>query len=237
MLNSEVIEKVQKLLALTQSSNANEAAVAAAAADRLIAKYRLSQVDLELTGSLSESIEEDVDYIYETGRTTPWKVSLLGILVAHYGLAHFNDNYFPQGRKVSRFRLIGRKSDMAYAKYMFAWLVSECQRFADTEAKGKGYGRVYVESFCQGFVNGIAKQLQANKQVAEQDSSSAALVKLNARGEEAKVWMDHHHNLVYGKSKSYTRVDQFGLERGLSRGENFHLGPVMGNGATPLLNK
>lgn len=236
-MNSDIIEKVQKLLALAASTNANEAAVAVAAADKLIAKYRLSQVDLELIGDTAESIEEDVGYIYETGRLIPWKINLLRLLASHYGLAHFNDNYYPAGRKVSRFRLIGRKSDMSYAKYMFTWLVSECQRYSDIEAKGKGYGRVYVESFCQGFVNGIAKQLQVNKHETEQNSSSTAIVKLNARGTEAKSWMDKHHHLVYGTSKSSSKVDKFGLERGLSRGENFHLGPVLGNGAIPLLNK
>jgi Protein of unknown function (DUF2786) len=234
---SDILDRVRRLLALSKSGNSNEAAAAAAAANRLIDKYRLSEIDLEISGSTAEPVEEDVDYIYETGRTTPWKMRLMGVLVQHYGLAHWNDNHYPQGRKVSRFRLIGRKSDITIAKYMFTWLVTECQRLADLEAKGNG--RVYVESFCQGFVVGIADQLKASRSEIQKESTSAAIVKMDGRVAEATDWMRQHRtNLVYGKSSSHVRLDQTGLASGKSKGAAFHLGASLTSASgTKMLNR
>ena len=61
MSTAAIIEKVQKLLALSQSQNANEAAAAAAAANKLIDQYRLSESDLEVQGQAEEPVEEAVE--------------------------------------------------------------------------------------------------------------------------------------------------------------------------------
>jgi hypothetical protein len=95
-------------------------------------------------------------------------------------LAFFNHISYAEGRKVSRFRLLGRKSDITLAKYMFSWLVSECSRLSDIEAKGRGH--IYVASYCHGFVKGIADQLSISRRDISKDATSAALVKLDARG-------------------------------------------------------
>lgn len=47
MSMSPIIEKVQKLLSLSKSSNAHEAAAATAAANKLIDQHRLTMADLD----------------------------------------------------------------------------------------------------------------------------------------------------------------------------------------------
>lgn len=136
-MTTAIIEKVQKLLALSKSSNANEAAAAANAANKLIDTYRLSEADLECMADAGEPIEEDSEYIYESGKVTPWKTALVSHLVKHYGCVHWNDTSYATGRQVSRYRLVGRRSDIGITKYMFAYLSAECQRLAAIEAKGK----------------------------------------------------------------------------------------------------
>lgn len=234
MSTSAIIEKVQKLLALSHSANANEAAAAAAAANRLIDQYRLSEADLEIQGQTEEPLEEDAGYIYESGRITPWKRTLVHVLVNHYGLSHWNDTSYKTGRKVSRYRLIGRKSDITVAKYMFAWLTSECQRLSAIEAAGMG--RVYVASYCDGFVNGVATQLKSSRQEVAAQASSAALVKIDQRAEEAKKFMYQlHDNLVYKKQTSLRQTDALAFYRGEARGKSIHLGQSLGGGAPKLL--
>ena len=232
---SVIIEKVQKLLALSSSKNANEAAAATLAANRLIDKYRLSEIDLESKGSTTaEPIEDDHSYIYETGRVNPWKYKLVTVLASHYGLAHFNDNNFSTGRKVSRFRLIGRRSDITIAKYMFNWLAAECQRLADLEAKGKGH--IYVASYCFGFVNGIAEQLKISRKEVQVGATQSAIVKMDDRGIEAKKWMDEHFNLHTPKTKLQSRIDSNAFNQGKLKGERFHLGATMSGVNSKLLN-
>lgn len=225
--SAEIIEKVSKLLRLANSTSANEAAVATAQANRLIDKYRISEIDLEMTSEVVEGPEEDQDYVYQTGRLIPWKHHLLSILVKHYGLAYFNSAHYPEGRKVTRFKLIGRKSDMAIAKYMFTWLMTECQRLSDLHAKGKGH--VYVFSYCEGFVCGIEEQLKLSRAEIKKEASSAAMVKLDNRAVEANAFMRQQYNLRRGASSSHARIDGSGFSAGKEKGTSFHLGKAMGS--------
>lgn len=234
MSSTSVIEKVQKLLALSKSQNANEAAAAAAAANRIIDQYRLSESDLEIAGQIEEPIDEDEGFIYESGKITPWKAALVGVLARHYGLAYWNDNHYPEGRKVSRYKLVGRKTDMEVTKYLFSWLLLECQRLSDQHAKGQG--RIYVASYCNGFVVGIAEQLRNSREAIKQTATSAALIKLDSRAEEAKEFMHRlHSNLVSSKTKSYSHVNPTAFAAGKTSGQSVHLGQTLGGKATKLL--
>lgn len=228
---SNIIERVQKLLALSKSTNANEAA----AANKLIDQHRLSEADLEGAGEVSEPVEEDASYIYESGRINPWKALLVRVLVNHYGLACWNDAHWNTGRMVSRYRLVGRKSDITISKYMFAWLTAECQRLSDLEAKGKG--KVYCNSYCMGFVRGVEDQLRASRVEVQKTATSTAIVKIDARAEEAEEFLNTaHSNLRYKKSLAKSRLDADAYQAG-KKGENLHLGASLGEGGTKLLGK
>jgi len=233
MNTSSVIDKVQKLLALSKSSNANEAAAAAAAANKLIDQYRLSEADLEIQGQAEEPIEEDGGYIYESGRITPWKSSLAINLAKHYGVYLWNDCHWPSGRMVTRYRLVGRKSDITVCKYMYNWLSLECQRLSDLHTKGRG--KVAANSFCLGFVKGVMIQLDASRKDLEQAASSGAMIKINAREDAAKAFAHSLRKLVSRAKSSHSQIDPGAFAAGKSRGENIHLGSSLGGGTPKLL--
>ncbi|CAB4196714.1 Domain of unknown function DUF2786 [uncultured Caudovirales phage] len=228
-----VISKVQKLLTLSKSASPEEAATAAAIANKLIDEYRLSEIDLAVDAGESDPLMEDNGFIYETGRIIPWKKSLVGVLCQHYGVANFNDNDYPNGRLISRFKLLGRKSDIAITRYMFTWLLAECQRLADSEAKGKG--RIFVASYCQGFVAGIKAQLAKSRNEARVLASSQAMVKLDSRLDEARAFMYSKYNLRNAKASSASQIDANAYYSGKSRGDSIHLGAVIGGSSTKLL--
>lgn len=228
---SSIIDRVQKLLALSKSSNIHEATNAAAAANKLIDQHRLSEADLESKNDVQElePIEEDTEVLYETGKVTTWKQSLIGVLTRHYGVVYWNDNYYPNGRKVSRFRIVGRRSDLAIVKYMFNWLQLEITRLSTIETKG--LGRVFAASYCVGFVNGIAKQLKATRMEAQKDATETAIIKINAREEEARKRMyELHTDLVTVKNRSAAQIDGLAYRAGQSQGEALHLGATMNSG-------
>ena len=237
MSNVAIIEKVQKLLALSKSSNANEAANAAGLANKLIDQYRLSIADIEndAQGDI-ECVEEDSDFIYESGKVTPYKKSLVYVLAKHYGCVYWNDASYATGRCVTRYRLVGKRSDIGICKYMFAWLTAECKRLADIEAKGRG--RVFVGSYCQGFVNGIASQLKTSRTEAQRGATSSAIVKIDAREAESKdALYKLHTNLVTKKSHSQARIDPNAFYQGQIKGQNMHLGASLNSGGTKALGK
>jgi hypothetical protein len=249
---SAVIEKVKKLLALSTSSNANEAANAMALANKLIDQYRLDIAELE-DKEHSEPIEEDDGYIYESGKITQWKSSLVMTLAGFYGCAVWNDTTInhktttvvdidngthhyseASGRKVSRYRLVGRRSDIGITRYMFAYITAEIARLSAIEAKGKG--RVFVNSYCMGFVSGVRAQLNKSRVEVQQSATSNAIVKINAREEEATVAMHNMHTgLRASKTTSHSRVDRDAFYRGKERGASMHLGASLSAGNTKML--
>ena len=223
---SSVIGKVQKLLALSKSDNANEAAAASAAANKLIDQYRLSVADLEEQGQTAEPVNEDQDIVYQTGKVTRWKKALIHHLCDHYGVTFWNDAIYPQGRLFTRYRLVGRASDMSVVKYMFAWLTTECTRLSTLHGTGKG--RVWIASYCDGFVNGIYQQLKASRQEIAAQHTSSALVKIDSRSEEANRYLeDLHPNLRFAKNYSRHHVDRHAYADGQERGKAVHLGQAL----------
>jgi len=232
-----VIAKIQKLLALSQSSNANEAATAAAIANKLIDQYRLSSDDFQDANNAdSDPLVDDDSYIYESGRITRWRASLVMILSEHYGCACFNDiTHNPEGRQVSRYKLVGRKSDIEITRYMFTWLSAECERLTFSEARGKGH--TFSNSYSLGFVRGIKDQLVVSRKEAESTASSTAIIHMNARYDEANDFMEKKYKLRKTKSRSSIYMDRYAYDNGRVRGANTHLGSAMGSGGkVKLLN-
>lgn len=220
---SSVISRVQKLLALSTSSNANEAAIAAAKANKLIDEYRLTESELNVNNPNNDPLIEDDSYIYETGRIIPWKNYLVSVLTDHYGCTCFNQFIAPKGRKISQYKLIGKKSDVQIVKYMFTWLMNECQRLSDIHAKGKGH--VYVFSYCEGFVAGIKRQLELSRKELQQatHSSAAAMVLLDSRKSEAELFMNKLYKLKANKGSSARRLNSEAFMNGKIQGENFDI--------------
>lgn len=233
---SPIIERVQKLLALSKgSSNANEAANAAGLANKLIDQYRLSIADLEASDVDCEPIEEDSEYIYESGRITAWKSNLVTALVKHYGCAVWNDVSFATGRKVSRYRMVGKRSDIGITRYMFSYLSLECERLAALEARGMG--RIFAASYCIGFVYGVRTQLAASRLEAQKDATSSAIVKVDSRVAASNDAMNNMHRLKASKGYSSASINQNAYSMGKSKGQNLHLGASLNSGGTKALNK
>lgn len=221
-MSDNVIAKVQKLLALAKSSNANEAAAAANAANRLIDQHRLSMADLASDATEVDPMMEDPGVLYETGRVVPWKEALASNLARHYGCAIWINSVYPKGRKVSRYRLVGRKSDLAIVNYMYAYLSAECARLCEKEAHGRG--KVFANSYCVGFVAGIREQLAASRKEAEKEATGTAIVAINNRHKEADAFMRTLYNLRTVRSSTQAQTDYRAFNAGLQQGRNTHLG-------------
>lgn len=223
----DVIDKIRQLRELSKSSNIFEATAAAKAADKLLQKHRLTEEDLIARGvSQKEYPEDDSHVLYETARIITWKSILASVLARHYGCALWDGVSYETGHKVSRYKLVGRKSDMEMVRYLFAWLVFEIERLCKLSCKGKGH--IVSQSFCEGAVSGIKQQLDKSKeeikQEANQSGQSLALVRIDERLSESRTALySLHKNLKVDKSVSYRRLNQDAYNNGISAGKNIHL--------------
>lgn len=244
MNSSSIIDKIRQLRALSQSSNVNEAAAAAAAADRLISKHRISEAEIAIANRAADlPAEEDQFVLYETARVIRWKQSLAMLLSKHYGCAVWNDCVFGAsdgGRKISRLRMVGLKSDMEIVRYMFAWLTTEIERLSKSHCAGRGH--IYSQSYCEGAVSGIKAQLDLVKQeerlaASKSEQTTTALACLDGRLNKAELALHSlHTNLKTVRTYSHRHLDGSAYRVGEQVGKSIHLGKVMGTtGASKML--
>jgi hypothetical protein len=225
MTNIEsVIERINKLRALSKSDNVNEAASAAAAANKLIDQHRLSESELEREDFEKEIIIRDNTPLYECARITQWRATLTGVLAKHYSCAIYNSTGF----RLNRYTLVGRKSDIDIVHYMYAWLSSEIERLSASASKGKNFdrsrGRVFAGSFSLGAVDGIGQQLNASRKEAAVDASATALVRLEARWAEADAFLHNTVDKLVKPKQKPVMVNLNAYDKGIITGKNLHLG-------------
>ncbi len=113
----KVTEKVAKLMALSNSNNPNEAAVALARAQKLMQEYQISMDDVTLS-----SINEQEQTLPTILRDRMLYTSLGQIIASSFGLEHFYRSF---GRVVKSVVFIGPEERVASASYAFNILVRQ----------------------------------------------------------------------------------------------------------------
>lgn len=159
----DAIEKVRKLLRLSTSSNANEAALAAARAAELMLKHDIAEASVS---SLDDDAPAepvttfDLDGHEDRGRRIAWR----GVLA--HGIARaFGCRIYWSGPTI---KLIGRQSDLNTVLYFFRYLRRDIERLADEHWKaerwpGRSTVRTWKNSFRMGAAVEIARRLEAQR--------------------------------------------------------------------------
>lgn len=117
-MDENIILKIKKLLALSKSSNQNEAQNAMLKAQKLLIKYKLSLQEIE-----SYSIEKIKIEDFKTNqkfRGKSWKGNLAQVIADNFGcfLYYNTGNY-----KVHRVCFYGKEEDVVIANIMFEYAV------------------------------------------------------------------------------------------------------------------
>ena len=144
----KLIEKIKKLLALSVSSNENEAAIAAQKAQELLVLHNLEISDL--SDSDNEILEVDIE---ESGKIYDWKLTLShGVAIAN-SCKSLKWNYRGKGAKLVFY---GNKTNTMICQHLYEYLVGAIQN-SSKEHKGKGTS--YLNSFKVGCANRLAHRL------------------------------------------------------------------------------
>lgn len=226
---SSIIQRIQSLLALSRSENVNEAATAAAMAEAMIAKYRLTMADVRAGAGQSADQAGEGEPLMTGARFDVWRVCLGTAIGHHYGCFVVTDGREKGNQSL---RIIGLASDVELTRYMFAWIASEVVRLAAPEK-----GRRAKNSFVTGAVEAITAALKAAKKQAEEAHTVAhdgsAAIELASRANAAKQWCNKH---IGGSHDSRPRVrfDQQARERGIVAGSGIHLGQSLPGGPRAL---
>jgi len=249
--NAEILEKIKKLLRLAQSDNEHESALAAAKAQELMDRHQIEQAMLE--ADAQEEPDEDIvdfrdpdDALDSFGGKKPtWKGILSGVLARHNACGTY---YYG-----SRLNIVGRPTDVATVRYLYAYCVREIERFV--VEKGPGHGRTWYNNYRRGCVDAIGRTLDRQREVMRQDlqkeacapggeSGRMALVKVNdalakfdERRHETRAWIKENLKLGTARS-SHSRHDSGAYKAGLADGAKINMGSgkgALGRGATKRL--
>lgn len=191
MTREKIVDRIAKLLRLSENNDSvEEAALAATRAQELMLQH---QIDAATLSSEMDEAEEELeelvmDSVFEGTRRSHWKTELW------YGVCNGNNcvgyTWGGQRHKRSfskgvRMAAVGRQSNVETSVYMFKWLLVEIDKLAKEAVGAKGFvdrgdARRYGNSFRVGAATEIRQRLcQMKTQVysaAERRGQSTALV-------------------------------------------------------------
>ena len=236
MTDSATLAKVQKLLRLATSSNANEAALAAAKAQELIDKHQLAQVLLDLDGAEpTKGLDDEpiVDF-HKAGAPLDsqkqlhrWRGYLAGVVARSNAC-----KIYYSGGDIA---LIGRPSDAETVRYLYGWLSRETERL--TSELGQGMGRTWRNNFRLGVVDTIARKIHEQRAQFERETRAAAkaenstalvrvnqaLVKIEERRASVEAWTKANIKL-YSSGGSSATYNPSARQSGRDAGESIAVG-------------
>jgi hypothetical protein len=227
MTPQEAMAKASKLLKLSESSNPNEAALAAQRAQEILTRYKIDATMLSMDSGI-ETPEEPIGRgeTLEEGRVqiAGWKLRLAS------KIAFANScRAYQSGPAIG---IIGRPSDIEKVRYLYAMLSIEIEALTKRDAKGKG--RSYATEYRYGVVAAIADKLsQAKAKVAETMRQEAAneqgLVRLNKalerlqnKDDAVDAWV--RQNMRFRSKTSYSRGNGEARAAGYAAGQSIQLG-------------
>ncbi len=159
-MNVKLVEKIKKLLALSESSNENEAKVAMLKVQELLVKHKLSIKEVKEYKIINTSIKEKVSKV--SFRQGKWKAQLGSVIAENFGCYQ----YFKRGtsRTIAFF---GNEEDIIVCNIVLEYAV-ECitntvkrlryQYFKD------GYSTKGLENdYALGFINGLEEMFEEQK--------------------------------------------------------------------------
>ena len=170
-MDEKLMQKLQKLLALAGSDNENEARVAMAKAQALMAEHGVTIADVALDGSGAHVADTTVDALGQT--MPPWECGLLNAVCKGFdGRCLF---IHTGRRQYGKATVVASRTDLIIIRDLFERLRDTCHRqgleYCQREYDGllERYGRrapskkTVAGSYRLGFVDTVCKRLLALK--------------------------------------------------------------------------
>lgn len=165
----DVIYKIQRLLALSKSSNENEAQNAMMMAQRLLIKYKLSIKDVEEYNKDSIKVDEN-----RTGikfRSSSWKSNLATVIANNFGCY-----LFYRKNRTCEICFYGKEEDVIICNIMLEYAIKSINTNGDKLIKKlkqdrrrkhfKGIKNDYALGFIKGLDERFKEQLKSNEEWA-----------------------------------------------------------------------
>lgn len=233
-IEEKVIDRIVKLLKLsTNNPSVEEAASAAAMAQRLMLEHQISQAEVE-EGEEEPTPEEIIlDSVEVPGkRLATWRVNLWFAVAEGNNCKPILTPGHYKSRTKPKLKAVGRQSNIDATLYMYAWLSKEID-YLTKEAKiinwnhDRGEGRRFANSFRLGAVDEISRRLKEQKaevyKQAEDRGATTALVRVK----DDAIAVKNQFKKFFPKTKGWNgasgATDNDGYSQGKKAGAGINL--------------
>lgn len=212
---NQILDKISKTLKLgTNNSNENEAQSAILAAQRLMAKYHISQEDIN--DFINENENTDTEVIEEKAENKmnndKWKRRLMVTIAKNFRC----DVYYHGGKLV----IVGAKEDILISKRIYLYakqsILNSFKKFYkenyEPYATDNSMRNKYKREFAFGFINGLREKFEEQKA-----NSELALVVVNPN---VKEYLNKINFSGVHRSRSSYITNNYCFEEGKRKGKN-----------------
>jgi hypothetical protein len=164
-LDNKIVEKIQKLLALSESSNENEAQLSMLKAQELLAKHKLSLEEVKEFKAYNSDIKEKISSVSFT--KAKWKSHLAQLIADNFGCYH----YF-RSRRTHTIAFFGREEDITVCNIVLEYAIdcieSTVKRLRYQYSRN-GYSTKGLENdYALGFIAGLEKKFEEQKRANQE---------------------------------------------------------------------
>ena len=167
--NQKIIERIQKLLALSQSSNEHEAAAALAKAQALLVEHNLTMAQVQARTGVKSSYVREVWWL---AGADMWRRDLLT------QLARFSFCDVVYWRGTPKVSVVGESENIQAVRVMYLFIEEQLERFAASGFQtyqrrgGQSHMRSWKTSFYQGALHTIGQRLRAERATLEASTNA-----------------------------------------------------------------
>lgn len=150
-------DRIRKLLALATSPEEGEAEAALLKARELMAKYKLSEMDIREVEK--QSVKKEITDVTFSMRRCPWTNDLAVVIGENYCCKAYNRH--AKGEKTYTVGFVGFEDDIAICVPIFRYAL-DCvlSRNMRTKKKLAGYPAAHINGLCNGYAYGFVAGLR-----------------------------------------------------------------------------
>lgn len=164
-MDTKIIEKIQKLLALSESSNEHEAQASMVKAQQFLAKHKLTLREVKEFKVYSSPIKERKTKVSFT--KAKWKANLAEVIADTFGCYHFFKT-----RRTNTITFFGREEDIIVCNIVLEYAI-DC---IDSVVKKlryqylrEGYSTKGLENdYAMGFIAGLEEKFEEQKKANQE---------------------------------------------------------------------
>lgn len=207
---TDALDKIKKLLALSESNNEHEAALAAERAQDLMLKHGISMVEVAAAQG-NDRISAEGDAL--TAKTDSWRKSLATIVAKSMGgqaVIGLNERAMDGSKqRKAKFYFYGASGTVPAMIQLYTYLETELTRISAVQTAQRVetwiHGKTYRTSFLFGAIARLQKRFdEKQRQIeSETDSSMALVVVKNAVDEKVNEEHPHRQSEAVGAPRSY----------------------------------